>query len=331
MAIIAAGNTLILAFGGHQVISGQLSVGTLVAFYGYLLRLFEPLIIATDLQARGQRVAASIRRVLQILDHRVLPVERPLQKLAPPHPASLEFREVYFSYRKDRPLLRDLSFVIHAGEKVALVGLNGSGKSTIGQIAAGLYTPEQGLVLLNGKDTGTLTRGGLNAAISMVPQEPVIFAGTVKENLLYGDPHASDARILEAAKYAHLDQVVSRFPAGMEELLGPRGRRLSGGEKKRLALARAMLQQPEILILDEVTGALDEPVAYSLLRSLDQFRNGHTLVLISHRLATMQWADRILVVNDGTIADDGPHHQLENRSPVYRQILRCAKQAVTEI
>jgi ATP-binding cassette subfamily B protein len=328
MAIIAAGNTLILAYGGHQVISGHLSVGTLVAFYGYLLRLFEPLAIATDLQARGQRVSASIGRVLEILEDRELqPAKRSSQKLSQLRPATLQFREVSFSYQQERRVLSDVSFFVGPGEKVALVGLNGSGKSTIGQIASGLYRPEQGSVLVNGRDAQELTPGSLRSVVSLVPQEPVIFTGTIKENLLYGNPLATESGLMEAAEFAQFDQVLRKLPAGMDELLGPRGNRLSGGEKKRLALARALLQKPEILILDEVTSALDEAVARSLLTSLDRFRNGNILIVISHRPATILWAERILVVHQGTIIDGGTHASLLERCPLYGEIFRDAEHA----
>ncbi len=325
MAVIVAGNTLILGYGGHQVISGQLTIGTLVAFYGYLLRLFEPLVIATDLQARGQRVAASIGRILEILENRPPGTANVRgQKLKERRPATLEFREVSFSYRDDRKVLDNVSFFVRAGEKVALVGLNGSGKSTIGHIATGLYIPEEGSVLVNGQNAQELSGGSLHSVVTMVPQDPVIFTGTIRENILYGDPEASELEIQDAIRYSHLDEVIRSFPAGMDELLGPQGRRLSGGEKKRLALARVILQRPEILILDEVTGALDEAVARSLLCSLDRFHNGNILLVISHRPATILWAERILVVDRGTILDGGTHDALMQRCPIYEKIFRGA-------
>jgi ABC-type bacteriocin/lantibiotic exporter with double-glycine peptidase domain len=321
MAVIAAGNTLILGYGGYQVISGQLTTGTLVAFYGYLLRLFEPLVIATDLQARGQRVGASIRRILDILDsHRRSRLDGP--RHAAQEPAfALEFREVCFSYRENRPVLNKVSFRIRPGEKVAFVGVNGSGKSTIGQIASGLYRADDGSVFVNGADIEAVSWGKLSTSISLVPQDPVVFSGTIRENVLYGNPAATELEIETAAKLVRFDEVVRRFPRGMDELLGPKGKRLSGGERKRLALARAMLQNPQILILDEVTAALDGPAAESVLHNLDRTHHKHrVLILITHRPATIRWANRILVVEGGAIIDDGTHDELMRRCLRYRQI-----------
>jgi ABC-type multidrug transport system fused ATPase/permease subunit len=323
MVIIAVGNTLILGYGGYQVIRGQLTTGSLVAFYGYLLRLFEPLIIATDLQTRAQRVAASIERILEILENPELAVAgRKLRKLHPLCPARLEFRDVSFFYRENRQVLKHLSFTIASGEKVAIVGLNGSGKSSIGQLAVGLYTPHEGSVLINGEDVRQLSPGSLHSAVTLVPQEPVIFSGTVRENILYGDPGAGDSQILFALALSRLDEVIRRFPAGLDEVLGPRGRKLSGGERKRLALARVLLQPPEILILDEVTAALDEPVATRLLEDLERLGPEKIQVVITHRPATMQWADRILVIGQGSLIDDGAHDALLERCPEYRSIFR---------
>jgi ABC-type bacteriocin/lantibiotic exporter with double-glycine peptidase domain len=321
MTVIAVGNTAILGFGGYQVISGELTTGTLVAFYGYLLRLFEPLVMATDLQARGQRVGASIQRIRDILDS-----ERPDLLPRPPHVAkehtcALEFHEVCFSYRKNRPVLNKVSFRIQPCERVALVGVNGSGKSTIGQIASGLYRPDDGTVLVNGVNIEALSWGKLSSSVSLVPQDPIVFSGTIRENILYGNPYATELEIAAAAKIVCFDEVVQRFPLGMNEVLGPKGKRLSGGEKKRLALARAILQNPQILILDEVTGALDESVAESVLLNLDRLQQDcRVLILISHRPATIRWARRILVVEDGTIIDDGTNDELMARCRYYCQV-----------
>jgi len=321
VSAIVLGVGLILGYGGYEVTRGLLTVGGLVAFHGYVFRLFAPVSIAIDLQSRFQRVGASIRRIVEMTNPQstseaqgnVVPLRRDVKP-------ELEFRSVCFSYERDRPILRNMSFRIEPEETVALVGLNGSGKSTIGLLATGLYTPDAGSILVGGSDTREVGGRSLRATISLVPQDPILFDETIRENLLYGNPLATSSDLDEVAALTQLDQVVLRLPRGFEEPLGPLGARLSGGEKKRLALARTLLQQPRILIVDEITSSLDAPSAAGLLRGLEHFRQSRTLVVVSHRPSTILWADRILVVEDGAIVDSGRHADLILRCQAYRRI-----------
>jgi ABC-type multidrug transport system fused ATPase/permease subunit len=321
VSVIVLGMGLILGYGGYEVTRGALTVGGLVAFYGYIFRLFAPVSIAIDLQSRLQRVGASIRRILEITDRRVqLDVRmKPVSLLMAEKP-DLEFRSVWFSYDKSRPVLRDMSFRVEAGETVAIVGLNGSGKSTIGLLATRLYEPESGLILLGGRDIRSASRRNLRSIVTLVPQDPILFDETIRENLLYGNPLATNEDLSQIAALTQLDQVLGKVPGGLDEPLGPLGNRLSGGEKKRVALARTLLQGPSILILDEVTSALDEPAAAALLDGLDAFRRARTLVVISHRPATILWADRIIVVHEGAVVDTGKHQELLVRCQLYKRI-----------
>jgi ATP-binding cassette subfamily B protein len=240
VSVIVLGMSLILGFGGYQVIRGALSVGGLVAFYAYVVRLFEPVSIAIDLQSRFQRVGASIRRILEITDKRRLSITRSSNALLGPNILpDLEFQSVWFSYRENRSVLRDMSFRVEAGETVALVGLNGSGKSTVGLLATRLYEPDAGCILVGGQDIQDVSRWSLRATITLVPQDPVLFDDTVRENLLYGNPAATGKDLERVAAFTQLDEVLRRLPRGLDEPLGPLGGRLSGGEKKRLALALA--------------------------------------------------------------------------------------------
>jgi ATP-binding cassette subfamily B protein len=321
VSVIILGMSLILGVGGYEVTRGSLTVGGLVAFYGYVVRLFEPVSIATDLQARFQRFSASIRRILEIMDReQPSSVKDPTVLLGPNIVPELEFRSVWFSYGKVRSVLRDMSFRVEAGETVALVGLNGSGKSTVGLLATRLHEPDAGCILVGGQDIQDVSRWSLRATITLVPQDPILFDDTVRENLLYGNPAATGKDLETVAAFTQLDEVLRRLPRGLDEPLGPLGGRLSGGEKKRLALARTLLQQPRILIVDEITSALDRPTAVGLLQGLEMFRQARTLVVISHRPATILWADRILVVDQGQVVDSGQHAQLMLRCPVYRTI-----------
>jgi ABC-type multidrug transport system fused ATPase/permease subunit len=321
VSVIVVGMSLILGFGGYEVTRGALTVGGLVAFYGYVLRLFEPVSIGIDLQSRFQRVGASIRRILEITDRKHSPTARlSSAQLGPNIVPDLEFRSVYFSYREDRSALRDMSFRVEAGETVALVGLNGSGKSTVGLLATRLHVPDAGCILVGGQDIQDVSRWSLRATVTLVPQDPVLFDDTIRENLLYGNPAATGKDLERVAAFTQLDEVLRRLPRGLDEPLGPLGGMLSGGEKKRLALARTLLQQPRILIVDEITSALDAPTAMGLLHGLEMFRQARTLVVISHRPATILWADRILVVDEGRIVGSGQHDELMLKCQVYRTI-----------
>ncbi len=321
VSVIVLGMGLILGYGGFEVTRGSLTVGGLVAFYGYVFRLFAPVSIAIDLQSRLQRVGASIRRILEITDgQRQIDGRVSTAPMRSDIKPELEFRSVWFSYDESRPVLRDMSFHVEAGETVAVVGLNGSGKSTIGLLATRLYDPSAGAILVGGQDIQEVGRRSLRATITLVPQDPVLFDETIRENLLYGNPRATSRDLHMAAALTQLDQVLERLPKGLDEPLGPLGGRLSGGEKKRLALARTLLQQPRILIVDEITSALDGPAAAGLLQGLELFREARTLIVISHRPATILWADRILVVDDGTIADSGKHGALMLRCEASRRI-----------
>jgi len=324
MSVIVLGSTLILGYGGYDVIRHRLTVGGLVAFYSYVIRLFEPMSVAVDLQSRLQRVGASIRRIVEVAGNEevVASNEQPKQRLTRESGARLEFREVCFSYGRDRTVLDCLSFCVHRGEKVALVGISGCGKSTIGHLATRLYDPDAGSVLIDGMDLRNLGQRNLRSVVTVVPQDPVLFDATMRENLLYGDPSATSRDLEQVVSLAQLHDVIRKLPRGLEEPLGPMGRKLSGGEKKRVALARAFLQCPQILILDEVTSALDGPTAARMLEALDHFRQGRSVVLISHKPSAIVWADRIVVLDKGRIVDEGKHGELMHRCELYRRLYR---------
>jgi ABC-type multidrug transport system fused ATPase/permease subunit len=213
-----------------------------------------------------------------------------------------------------------MSFRIEAEETVALVGLNGSGKSTIGMLATRLRDPDAGSIFVGGWDIHNVDRRSLRACITLVPQDPFLFDQTIRESLLYGNPCATNGELDKVAALTRLDRVLERLPKGLDEPLGPLGSRLSGGARKRLVLARALLQQPKILIVDEITSSLDAPTAAGLLEGLDLYRRRRTLVVISHRPATILWADRILVVENGAIVDSGRHRDLIDRCEAYQKI-----------
>jgi len=298
--IIITGMAGVLSYGGYQVMSGSLTAGGLVAFYGYTLQLFIPLYGVVDIYAKVQRVTASARRLLEITDARSIlrDGEMPLRVA---EPAAVELREVCFSYDGERSVLNEMSLRVGSGERVALAGTSGNGKSTIAKLVARMYDARAGNVLLDGTDVREFRLKSLRSAVIFVPQDPVLFDVTLRENLLYGNPRASDEEIERVTRLAQLDALINRLPKGLEESLGPRGNRLSGGERQRVALARALLQHPRVLILDECTSALDELTEKRLLTALDQHLHDVTTIIISHRPYPISWANRVVHVNDGRI------------------------------
>ena len=291
--IVVAGMACVLSYGGYQVMIGTLTAGGLVAFYGYTLQLFIPLYGVVDIYAKVQRVAASARRLLEISEARSILQDGALP-LNVDTPAAIELREVCFSYNPERPVLNGVSLRVDRGERLALVGTSGNGKSTIAKLVARMYDARAGNVSLDGTDIRDLKLKSLRSAVIFVPQDPVLFDVTLRENLLYGNPHASDEELETVTKLAQLDVLIKRLPNGLDESLGPRGNRLSGGERQRVALARALLQHPKVLILDECTSALDEVTEKRLLSSLHAYLKDVTTIVISHRPYPIHWANRVV-------------------------------------
>jgi len=303
--IIVIGMASVLCFGGYQVIVGTLTAGGLVAFYGYTLQLFMPLYGVVDIYSKLQRVGASVRRLMEITDADAVLRDRPGALALPSNTSgAIELKEVSFSYHSDRPVLNSINLQVNSGERVALVGTSGNGKSTIARLVARLYDARGGKVLVEGVDVRDITLKSLRSSVIFVPQEPVLFDVTLRENLLYGNPQASEEEVERVSKLAQLETLINRLPKGLDEALGPRGNRLSGGERQRVALARALLQHPKILILDECTSALDAATEKCLLNALDRHLRGVTTIIISHRPYPTSWADREVQVSYGEISDD---------------------------
>lgn len=303
--IIVFGMATVLCHGGYQVISGTLTAGGLVAFYGYTLQLFLPLYGAMDIYAKLQRVGASVRRLMEIAEAEVVVKDRPgawtLDKDAS---AAVELNDVCFSYHEDRPVLDSVSIHVKAGERLALTGASGNGKSTAAKLIARLYDARAGSVLLDGRDVRDIKLKSLRSSVIFVPQDPVLFDLTLRENLLYGNPRATQEELDTITKLTQLEKLIKRLPNGLDESLGPRGNRLSGGERQRVALARALLQHPKVLILDESTSALDELTEKRLFNAMRQYLKGVTTIVISHRPYPTLWANRIVHLNYGQIDEN---------------------------
>ena len=296
--IIVFGMASVLCYGGYQVIVGRLTAGGLVAFYGYTLQLFVPLYGVMDIYAKLQRAGASVRRLKEIAEAEVVLKDRP--GATPLHhaaAATVDLRDVGFDYHTNRPVLEQFSLHVNSGERVALAGTSGNGKSTVAKLMARLYDARAGTVLLAGTDVRDIKLKSLRAAVIFVPQDPVLFDLTLRENLLCGNPAATLQELDSVTKLAQLDNLINRLPRGLDEPLGPRGNRLSGGERQRVALARALLQHPKVLILDECTSALDELTEKRLFNGLHQFLKGVTTIVISHRPYPIHWANRVVHLN----------------------------------
>ena len=289
--IIVAGMAGVLCYGGHQVITGAMTAGSLVAFYGYTLQLFVPLYGVVEIYSKLQRAGASVRRLMEITEAQPIMRDRP-DALALAGSSAIELKDVSFSYQSDRQVLGGLSLRINPGERVALAGMSGNGKSTIARLIARLYDARAGVVLVGGVDVRDIKLKSLRSSVIFVPQDPVLFDVTLRENLLYGNPNATQEELDRITKLTQLDAVIARLPDGLDEALGPRGNRLSGGERQRVALARALLQRPQILILDECTSALDSLTEQRLFDELDSHLLGITTIVISHRPYPITWADR---------------------------------------
>ncbi len=301
LIVLVSGMALVLGYGGRQVIAGTLSTGGLVAFYSLLIRLFEPLGNAVDMVSKAQRIKACCRRVLDVIETEPVITEpaRAIQIPADVRGGELEFDNVHFAYATEKPVLSGISISIKAAERVALIGASGSGKSTLAKLATRLYDVDQGAILLGGHDIRQVSLKSLRETVSLLPQEPVLLGETIRENLLHGKPNASERELDEIAWLAQLRPVINRLSEGWDHPIGPRAAMLSGGERQRLALARIILRQPRILILDEFTSALDSQTEHQLLEAMDEALSGTTLIVISHRISTALWADRILMLDQG--------------------------------
>lgn len=320
---------LVLGFGGSQVMAGTMTVGGLVAFYTYLSRIFGPAQNLVTLYSAVQRAQASIRRLMGLLEVRPTIVDPPTPMPLPDRgPLEVRIEDVRFGYEGSR-VLDGLSLVLQPGSKSAIVGVTGGGKSTVTRLLVRLHDPDAGRVLLNGVPARLVSLRRLRRQVAVVLQEPLVFDATVRENLLFGCRDAGEERLWEVLRIAQLDTTVADWPQGLDTPVGVKGQKLSGGQKQRLAIARAILQRPRLLILDEATSGLDAVTERNLLRALDPLRGEMTILVVAHRLSAIRWADRILLLEGGRVADEGSHEDLRQRSARYREL--CHKTLFSEL
>jgi ATP-binding cassette, subfamily B, bacterial len=320
-AVPAFGQVGVLALGGWLAIKGEISIGTFFAFSAYLAQMVSPVRALTSLITIGQEARASVIRVFEVIDSRPLLTEKPdaivLQRGTP----DVELDDVTFGYLPSEPVLRGLSLRVRHGETVAVVGTSGSGKSTISLLLPRFYDVAGGAVRVGGYDVRDLTLDSLRASIGLVMEESFLFSDTVRANIAYGRPSATDAQVVAAAKAAEAHEFITGLPDGYETVVGEQGLTLSGGQRQRVALARALLTDPAILVLDDATSAIDARVEAQIHETLRRVMAGRTTLLIAHRRSTLQLADRIAVLDEGRLVDSGTHEELTARCPLYRLLL----------
>ncbi len=311
---------VVLLGGAAYVVRGELSPGGFVGFLllvGVFYRPLEKIGAVVETYPKG---IAGFRRYAALLATAPDIVDRPDAVAAPPLRGDIRFTGVRFGYAAGRPVLRDLTLAIRAGETVAFVGPSGAGKTTLCSLIPRFYEVEAGRISIDGHDIRDLTLASLRRQVGIVQQDVFLFAGTIRENIAYGRLDADDAAIRAAASRARLDGLLETLPEGLDTLVGERGVKLSGGQKQRLAIARVFLKNPPILILDEATSALDTQTEQEIQRSLVELAKGRTTLVIAHRLATIQQADRIVVVGENGIVEEGPHEALLKSGGAYGRL-----------
>jgi len=321
LVFVAVG--IILWIGGHDVLAGRLSPGQLLAFVFYAVIVATSVGAVSEVAGELQRAAGATERLLELLDT-VPEIAAPATPLAlpDPSPATVALEQVTFAYpsRPNDPAVRGLSLRVAPGERVALVGPSGAGKTTVFQLLLRFYDPQHGTVRVDGVDVRRADPRAVRERIAVVPQEPVIFAASVWENVRYGRTDASDEDVREACDAAYATEFLGRLPQGFETQLGERGVRLSGGQRQRLAIARAVLSRRPILLLDEATSALDAESERMVQLALARLMSGRTTLIIAHRLATVIGADRIVVLEGGALLAEGTHASLLRDDPLYRRL-----------
>jgi ATP-binding cassette subfamily B protein len=323
---------VILLYGGYQVIDGNVTIGVLVAFVGYLQSFFDPIQQLSNLYATYQQGMAALEKIFSLLDAEPDMIDEPGSHELGALRGDIELRSVSFTYDEDvargdgseatRWALRDVDISLASGETLALVGETGAGKSTLAKLVARFYDPQEGAVLIDGHDLRDVKQESLRRQLGIVPQEGFLFSGTVRENIAFGRPGAGDVEVAAAARAVGAHEFVLRLPDGYDAEVGERGSRLSAGQRQLVALARALIADPRVLILDEATANVDVHSEAAIEIGLRRLLAGRTAIVIAHRLSTVMSADRIAVLEDGEIVESGTHDELIEAGGAYSRLYR---------
>lgn len=318
--LAAIGVTVIIWYGGREVVGGHITSGALIAFLIYVVNLSNPIKRLSRVYGNIQRAMAAAQRVFEVLDTEPEIQDRPGASELPPIEGKVAFDNVTFEYKPGEPALLDITMEAKPGQVVAIVGPSGAGKTTIANLIPRFYEPTVGTITIDGIDIKTITLNSLRRQIGIVPQETMLFNGSVYENILYGDLDASREAVMAAAKAANAHNFIVGMPEGYDTQIGERGTKLSGGQRQRIAIARAILKNPRVLILDEATSALDSESEALVQEALDKLMLGRTSFVIAHRLSTVQRAGIILVMDKGRIVERGSHAALIEAGGLYSKL-----------
>ncbi|MEY8247044.1 MAG: ABC transporter ATP-binding protein/permease [Bermanella sp.] len=318
--IITVSMTAMLTLAAHHVAEGDMSLGDFVLINAFMMQIFMPLNFLGFVYREIKSAMINIERMFELMkvDSKVSDsAQAPSIEVTE---GKIEFNEVAFSYEAERPILKGLSFVLQPGEKLALVGGSGAGKSTIAKLLFRFYDVNEGQILIDGQDIKQVSQLSLRQAIGVVPQDTVLFNQSILENVRYGRPGASDDEVKRAIELAHLKEFIEQLPKGYDTQVGERGLKLSGGEKQRVAIARTILKQPAILVFDEATSSLDSVSERAVLQAIEEVSRNKSSVVIAHRLSTIIDADRILVIENGQVVEQGNHQSLLNMAGHYARL-----------
>ncbi|MES9869665.1 MAG: ABC transporter ATP-binding protein/permease [Sedimenticola sp.] len=319
-AIIGFGVMAIMFFAANGVVEGEMSIGDLVLVNAFLLQLFIPLNFLGIVYRQIKYSLADMDLIFKLLEQEPEIQDRPDARPLDLARGEVRFEQVDFAYQADRQILHGVDFAVRPGEKVAVVGHSGAGKSTLSRLLFRFYDVTDGRVTVDGQDLREVTQESLREAIGIVPQDTVLFNDTIYYNLAYGRPQASRAEVEEAAGMAHIREFIESLPQGYDTVVGERGLKLSGGEKQRIAIARAILKRPRILVFDEATSSLDSKTEQAIQETLREVARDHTTLVIAHRLSTVVDADRILVMDQGRIVEQGSHRELMAGEGIYHHM-----------